>query len=370
MVAGAQSLPPEKSGLLAVAANGYRANLEAFEYITCRYTVTSGFAKSLEDAIAGRLEANPRTAKVELYKDGQLLRFRIEEDDVTKAILDKPPKPAKEIGIAGLRGGPIVPFLTTDYLLNGTHGLAFDPRGHHANVYEQETQKGKEVDPLFIFTAIDVNTKHDFGLLADQAARGEIGLRHNGSATDPLRFMFLLRSDPTVEYTVDLSRGSLPVRIEKLFNQGSAGALVTVVPQIRACSKQRWFPERIVVFMKQTPTQSPCHVKDFKVVELDVDSRPSKDVFRIDLPAGTVVNQFDDSRKFFKTRQPEQVGPSDLARIEQLTEKVHQTPLTDTTIVLPRSYTWVWYSAGALGVLAAAFMGRRYLAARRQHASA
>src|SRR5581483_5498197 len=97
--------------LLAAAANGYRANLEAFEYATCRYTVTWGFAKSLDDALDGRLEPNSRTATVVFYKDGRIIRFRIEEDAATKATLDKPVPPEKMDTIGGLKSGPMVPFM-------------------------------------------------------------------------------------------------------------------------------------------------------------------------------------------------------------------------------------------------------------------
>jgi hypothetical protein len=123
--------------------------------------------------------------------------------------------------------------------------------------------------------------------------------------------------------------------------------------------------------MKQFPSQSPCHVKDFKVVELDVDNRPPRDALTIDLPAGTTICQFDDSRNSFKTRRPERVGPDDLARIEQLTEEVPNKPQTDTTIVQPRRYAWVWYAiVGGIVLLGAAYLGRRYLTARRKHAPA
>jgi hypothetical protein len=249
--------------------------------------------------------------------------------------------------------------------------LLFDPRDRNANIYNQQTQKGKEVDPHFLLTLINTNTTHDFGLLADQAARGEIRFTPDVSiAEGQFRTTFHFAKDQTVNYTVDLTRGSLPTRIDLLYAKGAEGASYTVVPQIRACSKSRWFPERIVTFLKQTPTQSPCLVNDFRVTELDVDRRPSKEAFTIELPAGTTVNQFDDSRKYFKTRQPERVGPEHLSRIEQLTEKVPQEPQTDTTIVVPRQYTWIWYAVGGIILLAGAYFGRRHVLSRGQNAPA
>lgn len=355
------------SPLLIAAANSYRANLEAFEDLTCRYTVTWGFAKSLDDALAGRLEPNAATATAVFYKSGKTIRFRIEEDAASKAALDKPPRPEKMAEAPGLRGGPLVPFMTRDYLLNGTHALLHDPRGHYANLYDGGTEKGKEVDSRFLLTPLLVNTKYDFGLLADQVVRSEIRSSTDTSAGSGVRTTFHFTKDPVVTFTIDLTRGSLPVRVEMMYENGAAGASYTVVPQIRACSNGRWFPERVVTFLKQTPTQSPCLVNDFRVVELDVDRRPSKGDLAIHLPAGTIVNQSDDPRKFFKTRRPERVGPDDLARIQQLTEEVPKNPRTDTTIVLPRRYAWVWYVVpGVVGLLVLAYLGRRRMAARRQ----
>jgi hypothetical protein len=365
--ASAQPPAPDPAQLLAVAANGYRANLEAFEYVTCRYTVTWGFARSLDDAIAGKLEPGSRTATAVFYKDGRTLRFRIEEDAATKATLDKPPRPENTPEIPGLKGGPLVPFMTTDYLLNGTQGLLFNPRGRTANVYDQGARK--YVDAYFLLAMLQVNTEDDFGLRADQAARGEVRFSTEPAPEEGrIRTTFHLPKDPTVVYTIDLTRGSLPTRIEMLYEKGTSGSYL-VVPQIRACSKGRWFPERIVTFMKQSPTQSPCLIKDFRVVELDVDRRPPRDALTIDLPAGTSVNQLDEPRKYFRTRRAERIGPEDLARIAQLTEEVPRNPQTDTTIVLPRSYTWVWYAvAAAIGLPVAAYFGRRYLTSRRGHA--
>ncbi len=358
----AQQTASDSAQLLAVAANSYRANLEALEYVTCRYTITWGFAKSLDDALAGQLEPGSHQATCVFFKDGRTLRFRLEEDAATKATLDKPPKPEKSAISPGMMTGPIVPFMTTDCLLNGTHGLLFDPRGHSANIYDNESPKGKHVDPNFLLTLLQVNTHYDFGLLADQAARGEIRFSlEEPKADGRLKTSFRFPEDPLFAFTVDLTRGSLPTRIELISETGLKSVSTTVVPQIRTCSKGRWFPERIVTFLKQTPTQSPCLVKDFKVTELDVDHRPPKDSFSIDLPAGTVISQFGEPQNYFKTRRVERTGPDDLGQIQQLTEKVPQVPQTDTAIVVPRSYTWVWYAiAGGIGLLGLLFVLRRY----------
>lgn len=141
----AQTAPTDSAQLLAVAANGYRANLESFEYMTCKYTVTWGFSKTLDDALAGRMEPGSQMAKAVFYKNGRIIRFRIEEDAASKATLDKPLNPEKMAEFPGLKTGPFVPFKTTDYLLNESHGLLFDPRGRTANIYDADTEKWKTV---------------------------------------------------------------------------------------------------------------------------------------------------------------------------------------------------------------------------------
>ena len=224
------------------------------------------------------------------------------------------------------------------------------------------------VDGYFLLSMLQVNTKYDFGLLADQAARGEIRSKPEPARSEgEFKTTFHFSQDPTVTFTVDLTRGFLPTRMERKYKQGADGTSYVVAPQIRDCSKGRWFPERIVTFMKQFPTQSPCLIKDFKVTELDVDNRPPKEAFTLDLPAGTKILQFDDSFKWFATRQAEKIVPDDLTRIHNLTEKVPLVPQNDTTIVLPRNYTWVWYAV-ACGTLVVGYIGwRRVITRRRQN---
>jgi hypothetical protein len=362
---------PDGAQLLSVAANGYRANLESFEYITCRYSITQGFAKSLEDGLAGRVEPGARISTVVFYKNGRTIRFHLEEDAETKTTLDKPGQPSENV-IPGLKTGPIVPWTTTDYLLNENHGLIFDPRDRNANIYDAGTDKAKQVDSDYLLTQIHANTKFDYALLADLAARGEITAEVGKPMTNgELKSTFhLLGKNPKVEFIVDLNRGALPTRIEMVSGTrlGDCVSLV-VVPQIRACSKERWFPERIVAFLRQFPTQSPCLFKEFKVTELDVDHRPSKDAFTLDIPAGSTILQGGHPDKSFKTRKQERIGPDDLDRIKELTEKVPEVPGTDTTIVAPSpSYTWLWYVlAGVVAVFGFFVLKKRVIAKREQH---
>ena len=42
---------PGQSAEIGAAADGYRRNRESFKFFTCRFTVTTGKAKSIQDAL-------------------------------------------------------------------------------------------------------------------------------------------------------------------------------------------------------------------------------------------------------------------------------------------------------------------------------
>ncbi len=351
--------------LLQVEANAYRANFESFEFVTCRYTITSGFADSLDDAIAKRLKPDSSKATAAYFKDGNVSKFQIEEDAKTKALLDNPPTPGKLTKLGGMNAGPIVPFMTKSCLINQYDGLAYNPRVRSANVYDGQGTRAKSIDAGFILAPLEVNCTYDFAGLVDQTIRKEIKCQAGPGKDNQLQSTFTLARDPVVTYTTHSRRGSVPTRIEMRYAEGVDGVLVVVVPDIIPCTNRRWFPKRIVTFVKENPAQTPCLVHDYQVIDFDADKRPPREALTIELPAGTVVCQLTDPQKLFATRQLERVGADDLARIRQLTEGVPKTPLMDTAIVLPPDRSWLWYLlAGIVAALAVGYSGRRYLRAR------
>lgn len=360
--------PADSVQPLVALANGYRANLESFEFMTCRYTYTSGRATSLDRAVAGQLEPGDRVAQVVFYKDRSTLRFRLDEDAVTKKELAAPP--GKGSGtLAGLKVGPLIPFETSDFVRNDDRSFLYAERHRTGNIYTGGEHKTIAIGPYFILTPLGDGTEEDFGHLVDRAARGAVPFTAGAVTGGERTITFRPKSDAALSYTIDLARGFLPRRFEQSWSKGGGGT-VAVVPQVRKCSRDRWFPERVVVF-SQHAAGKPGSVQDFKVTELDVDNRPSKDDLTVSLPAGTNVLQYGNSLKSFKTRRPERVSSDDLDRMYELTEKVPEEPLTDTAIVVPPSRAWIWYAAGGgvLAALAAAYFGRRYFTRRGSNAT-
>jgi hypothetical protein len=359
----------DEQRLLQVEANAYRANLESFEFMTCRYKIVYGFAASLDDALAQRFEPDTTEATVAYFKDGPISRFQLDVDAKTNDKLSKPLEAGKLADLGGMKVGRPVPFVPTGSLLNGKDALKYLSHVNSASIYDANITRGKQIDTLFILSPLAVNSVHDFGLLADRAIRKEIRFSLAPRKDGRAETTFTDAQDPVTIFTTDPTRGSLPTRLQFRFASDPNNRSAIVVPEIMACSKGRWFPKRVVTFSQQSPTQTRCLVLDYRVLELDVDRRPPREAFTLDLPAKTSVCQADDPQKFFITRQPEHVGPDDLARVRQLTEGVPVTPQMDTTIVVPPRRDWIWYAVagGAAFVLAAAYFARRHRRTRGSH---
>lgn len=338
------------------AANAYKSNLESFKCITCRYTVTWGFATSINAVTEGRV-TNSRVAKAAIYKSGRSLRFRIDEDAETKAELDAPLASGDRTEFNGMRVGKLVPFMTSDRVQDDRHYFSFAPRNVAANITEMTP--GKASVPYMVLDPLHVYSDEEFTALVARVTRGEIKAKITGQRATLLAASFEVSPTFQVDYTLDLARGALPVQIDLIFSQGAKGTSRVVVPQIRECSRGRYFPERIITFLQQPTAKSANIFNDYNITELDVDNCPSPDLLKIDLPAGTVVCQGTDSTKFFKTRQHEQVGTDSLDKIMALTVAAPPGSGEDTAIVPPRRTPWWWYALGLLAVVALGVFVRR-----------
>jgi hypothetical protein len=135
------------------------------------------------------------------------------------------------------------------------------------------------------------------------------------------------------------------------------------VTHVRACSKARWFPERIVWVWPREPS-GRFSLRETKVVALDVDHRPHPEEFAVDLPAGAgVVNNAEKLTPFY-LKQNEHVTADDLPRLLELSRTAH-IPQTDTAI-RPRS-RFGWWRLASLGLLVGLVaVGAVWRARRRQ----
>lgn len=355
--AAAQEPAGHATETLGAVSNAYRANLEAFACLSCRYTVTRGFAASVDDALAGRLAPNARTATATLFKRGAEVLYRLNDDEDKKTKAGAKSKTGDYMSINGMKVGMTPASMTSDELQSRGHRLSFVPGNRVVNVSERERDRSPGL--LYILDPLNINTAKDFGALADRAMTGEI--RADVSRPSPNRVLaaFGLPKNVRFQYTLDMAQGALPVRIDGLFDKGNDGVLTVVVSKVRVCSKGRFFPERITMVLKQSPTFSHAIVHEYVVTELDVDNCPPADALKLDLPAGTSVVNGTDSRKFFKTSRPEAVTPDQLAQILEMTEKAPDTPQMDTAIPPPPRTPWWWYAIAVVAAVALAVYGLR-----------
>ncbi len=364
----AQSLDVEK--LSATGAAGFQANLDAFDYFTCEYTVTVGDATSLENATAGRFLPGARTAVVSLVKDGNNVCFRLIQDAEATKDLEAPPKAIKEMNLPNVRFGNLVPFTTTDFLANSTRSLAIDPGrgGSRGNIYNTGSNMERNVDS--ILAAIGVGSDLDVARLAKRQENGLTVTRAEvrGTVKPLIHIEYSSKKNALRACTIDPSRGYLPTIFETTY-QNDTSKSITSVPKMISCSKGRWFPEQVVRFFRQSPPPDSGIVRLYNVTKFDADNRPSPEAMTVSVPAGTLINQFEVTKKYFRTKQLERVTPDDLDRIHDLTENLSKPAsrtLIDTAIHPPRS-TWYWYaSGGVITFLVVGYAIRRWLASRRK----
>ncbi len=158
-------------------------------------------------------------------------------------------------------------------------------------------------------------------------------------------------------YSFDAGQGHLPGRHAWLFS-GKQDS-VTYVTRARECSNQRWFPERIVIYFSNQ--KAPRMVREIRVLDLEVDSRPAPEDFMLTLPAGTMIKE-GGTKNHFRLRQQERVNVDNLPKLWAMLQEKKTNPLMDTAIVRSSSYRWAYWAGGALaGILALGLLVyRRY----------
>jgi hypothetical protein len=354
--------------------DSHTANLDGFTRFTCRYDRTFATAASVEDALAGRYTRRPRTAKVLWVRDGKRMSLKVVQDEETTNEL-KNPKVTPMPGQPNLGIGPLLPHVTQEYLTNPNATLSYLEQHACANVAPSPNSHPRLAYLLFgcaCSTVEDRRSCEDQGVQLSALHAREPGKISAGRHTVDNKDYIKLSTDTTSltgakntlirEYLVDPARGYQFVRWYDLpsVDHPAASRLHLEYPDPRDCGNGRWFPGR-VVRMIYADASRQWLVYDSRVTELVVDKAPDPAHFTIRMPAGTTVMDFDDSRKRFKTKQPETIDIDDIPTLYKMTQSAAENPLMDTAVEVhrPNRYRWaIWGGSVAAVVLVAGVVRR------------
>jgi hypothetical protein len=336
-VAGAQPASRDRDAI-GVAAEGYQANREAFSSIRCRHVVTKTSTRSVEDALRGSFVGDPLVfdclwlvhgAKVRYEKVcrsapkdlAPLIEAARKEQDRTQA--DSGGAKSKKFSFS-------VPCANSGVLRNGSYGLAYTPdTAQGANLFppDQEDGYGVRMTPFDMDIMGGDETGNPARVLKD-CLEGRYSGSFDGTekvlGVDALAFTARFTSDlgkpPSIgkvayRLLFDPRRGYLPIHMSGGDWETGEKRYETYMTHVRACSRDRWFPERCVV-VSGFSGKGPHSCTEVKVVELDVDNPPPDEEFCTVLGAGASVS-VRNRREFFTLQADEKVMATDLERLHQ-----------------------------------------------------
>lgn len=366
----AHGLPPEREALARAAVVAYGANMRAFPFYSCRYRYTKAQARTVEDAIAGKL-LNAQSYDSRLLVDG---------DKIFYQGLAPPelPDPKLATPIPGKPGmSRVEVFVNFDsYLADDKREICYSPPMKVASLWDNaKATLGLEADPL--------------GQVGHPPKKGSWGpefyLAQNdlyelksvdleeidGQPVITVRFdtRKVLQFDPPLRiaesFCFDGAKGHLPIRLTTLWNDKPQSR--RFVTHFRECSNQRWFPERVVVVDTPGKGVTLFTVFELQVLELDADHRPDARDFAFTMKAGTEVNEgaSNDATRCFLLKQDEKVRVEDLPTLFAMLDKAKASPLMDTAVAVHRPSQWLRWLGIAAG-LALALGGAAYLVRRRK----
>lgn len=252
-------------------AQGYLQNRESFKFFTCRFVIRDGKAPTLKEA----LERGPR---------------EVEEEVIGEWVVDGPReryerRRSKTFKLQGAPGGGLfVGLPPVFHLRDASYVLDLDTTLGGGALRPVSEGRG-EIDMTcwnmvgFISAGEPGRRIADLLRIAPHALvlRGRTQL----DGVEVIRFDEVNKDGSRHEFYVDPKRGYLPLQVRLCSPQGApTNGYIT---EIRQCSGNRWFPTRCVVVWLDRK-EVPYLVREFRVVELDTERRPSAEAFATTLP--------------------------------------------------------------------------------------
>lgn len=350
---GARNATQETSVTQRVAAEGYLSNRESFPFLTCNFTLTSGSATSEEEAIRGEL-TNKTIAEVRWIVDNHLLLYQMKVDP---RILQE----AKSAAVASGSSTFSVPMDSEAILNGGGWSLGYSPGLESANISAKNAPQRPILISPFGMEFMGPGDALNPGVMLQACLSGSWRCHEIKSERYADRDVMLVAMGPDastvkMRYWLDVERGHSPLRASRYGADGNETTRV-VWTEITKCSNDRWFPVRAVAISYPNATRKAYAVKHVQVVSFDVDKRPARSAFQLDLPRGTTICDPDKPLAFVKVTEQRAVTVDELPSLYEKcleAEQRHRNGRAEPDRTrLTQSKRWLFgaITGTALGVL-------------------
>jgi hypothetical protein len=272
----------ESESHLKNIAEGYRANRESFTFFTCQFTARFGEAASQDEAWKDGVTRVREAAEGTWIVDQAKCLFEMRRSEDSQVI------PA--IGDAAGFGVGLSP---TSILDNGSIAVKYDLLLGAGGVLSREVGVARPEDTpwdCIPYTLSSDGRGHPAGFVENWMMGGERVEFEDERILDGVKLASLVvkfQGGYRMRMLVDPDRGNLPIQstVSRISAAGEeTTSTVGRITHVRRCSHNRWFPERCVIAWLDAP--GTVTVKELRVTRLEVDTRPSRNTFRLTIPAG------------------------------------------------------------------------------------
>lgn len=306
--------------LLQACLEGYLANREAFEYLECEFLFKTGRSPDKQKALEGVFSTEPLVTFCRWVVDKDKVLFIERADpaivEQARAKAEKNQAPDKSGSVSFTT--PVASWgnladkdLHLSFGYDFSFGMIHRPRPGRPSA-------GVRVSPFCLGTlAMDDTAGIARHLKAILSGRTDCNrceqILHEGKDYMLIDSTETGASPPSrVVHWLSPEKGFLPVYREKRYI-GMELVIRSFWPDIRKVSRDRWFPFRGVVVDEQAD-QRDVRLREVVVTHLEVNKRPPKEAFFLDLPPGGTITEVDHDGSF-KLKEARRVYLEDLPGI-------------------------------------------------------
>ena len=315
---------------VAIAAQGYLANREAFPFFRCRIEAVDAKADSVQAAIAGKLfDYSPRSDGVWVV-DGEktYLRLSCDESHFEAALAKARKENSKTVPH---------PYITDHFLSDGRLKLRSGVSVKVANFYTPEQEFPETYYTTWRTGVASVGTLLQDCLEGRKFGRFEGYDDSFGKGLWRFSVGFTSEKDICARFLLDPNRGFLPV-CYWLITDDRKAYTQEIITEFEECSGRRWFPKRLLVIL--LPEEKPPYrVSDYRVSSLDAEHRPTAKDFEMDLTGhGQVRNAYIHGPGYMP-KAGEKVNVEELAELGEKRKRIAEQGMRDPEAP-PKPFQW------------------------------